>query len=85
MPGYEVDVGARAATTQGRKDRKANADARALHDICAGLAPEVEGGEVEYPEGCRKRPAGTQPSAASRLKASGSGGAGSSGAASIHE
>lgn len=63
MPGYVEDVGPRAATTEGRKQRKARAEARALLDIAAG------GEEQEYPEFMRKRPAGTQLSHAAKAKA----------------
>ena len=43
-----ADVGPRAASTEGRKQRKARAEARALLDIAA------EGEEIEYPEYIRK-------------------------------
>ena len=66
MPGYEEDVGPRAATTEGRKQRKLRADGRALLDMVAG------GEEQEYPEMLRKRPAGTQLSHAAKAKASSS-------------
>ena len=65
MPNYEVDVGARASTAEGRKQRKARAEMRALVDIAANLA----GVKPEYPEYMRKRPAGHQPSHASKAKA----------------
>lgn len=64
MPGYVEDVGPRAATTQGRKERKWRAEARSLLDVAAGA-----GGEQEYPEFLRKRPAGMQLSRAAEAKA----------------
>ena len=69
MPGYEADVGARASTTAGRKERKRREEARGLIDMCAELKnqPEDEGDGTFYPEHVRKRPAGNQPSVASNV------------------
>lgn len=64
MPGYEEDVGPRAATTEGRKERKWRAEARSLLEVAAG-----GGGEQEHPEFLRKRPAGMQLSHAAKAKA----------------
>ena len=68
MPGYVVDVGARASTSAGRRERKRREEARALIDMCKGLKdqPEDQGDATFYPEHVRKRPAGNQPSVASR-------------------
>ena len=37
MPGYVADVGARASTTAGRKERKQRAEARALLDVAIAM------------------------------------------------
>lgn len=65
MPGYVEDVGPRAATTEGRKQRKFRAEARALLDVASAGGGE----EQEYPEFLRKRPAGMQLSHAAKAKA----------------
>jgi len=74
MPGYLEDVGVRASTTEGRKQRKLRAESRMLMDI-------YKEDDEEYPEWIRKRPAGCQMSHAAKAKAAGS----SSAAGSSHD
>ncbi len=74
MPGYVEETGPRGSSTEGRKQRKARADARALFDVASAFGAAASGEDVpEYPEYIRKRPAGRQLSHAAKAKAEASG------------